>query len=263
MAEGQARPHLSWSSLTASDPPMISLDTNPEDRDKLPPILSVATSSVLHSEVNFLREGCGDDQICQSNLGVIYQFGSRPPTSDLFTPLPRNEEGVSVFSLSDQRSMVLEVTVTNTPSDPLHPEEDGDDAHAAQLLVTLPDTLSYAGFRGQQVVCQANKNGSQAECELGNPMKRDATLRFYIILSTSNITIETTELTVHLLLATISEQPDLVPVTAVAKVIIELPLAVSGLARPHQLFFSGAVRGERHGLTLTEVGSPCGVLSSR
>uniref|UniRef100_A0A8C7CJN7 Integrin subunit alpha 7 n=1 Tax=Oncorhynchus kisutch TaxID=8019 RepID=A0A8C7CJN7_ONCKI len=234
-------------------PPMFSSETNPEERDTLPPVLSVSTSNTLHSEVNFLREGCGDDKICQSNLKLTYQFGTRPPTSDLFTPL--DDEEVAVFSLSDQRSVVLEVTVTNMPSDPLSPEEDGDDAHAAQLLVTLPDTLSYSGFRGQQVVCQANQNGSQAECELGNPLKRDAILKFYIILSTSAITIETTELTVNLLLATISEQRDLATVTAVAKIIIELPLAVSVLARPHQLFFSGAVKGESAMETLDDVGS--------
>uniref|UniRef100_A0A8K9X728 Integrin subunit alpha 7 n=1 Tax=Oncorhynchus mykiss TaxID=8022 RepID=A0A8K9X728_ONCMY len=207
---------------------------------------------IVGEPVNFLREGCGDDKICQSNLKLTYQFGTRPPTSDLFTPLPRDDEEVAVFSLSDQRSVVLEVTVTNMPSDPLSPEEDGDDAHAAQLLVTLPDTLSYSGFRGQQVVCQANQNGSQAECELGNPLKRDAILKFYIILSTSAITIETTELTVNLLLATISEQRDLATVTAVAKIIIELPLAVSV---PHQLFFSGAVMGESAMETLDDVGS--------
>lgn len=39
-------------------------------------------------KVNFLREGCGSDKICQSNLKLSYQFGTRPLTSDLFTPLP-------------------------------------------------------------------------------------------------------------------------------------------------------------------------------
>uniref|UniRef100_A0A6Q2ZQG4 Integrin alpha-2 domain-containing protein n=1 Tax=Esox lucius TaxID=8010 RepID=A0A6Q2ZQG4_ESOLU len=216
-------------------PPIISPDTNRQERDTLPPILSVCLNP--H----------------QYNLKLTYQFGTRPPTSNLFTPLPKLD--MAVFSLSDQRSVVLEVTITNMPSDPVNPEADGDDAHAAQLLVNLPDTLSYTGFRGQQVVCQANQNGSQAECELGNPLKRDATLKFYIILSTSAITIETTELTVNLLLNTISEQQGLVPVTAMAKVIIELPLAVSGLARPHQLFFSGAVKGESAMETLEDVGS--------
>uniref|UniRef100_A0A3Q3FP23 Integrin subunit alpha 7 n=1 Tax=Labrus bergylta TaxID=56723 RepID=A0A3Q3FP23_9LABR len=204
--------------------------------------------------VNFLREGCGIDKICQSNLKLSYQFGTTPITSDLFTPLPKDEDDVQVFSLSDHRLVVLEITVTNMPSDPLHPEEDGDDAHAAQLLITLPDTLSYSGSRIPPQTHCSNQNGSQVECDLGNPVKRDT--KFTINLSISNITIETTELTADLLLTTISEQPDLEPVTAFAKVVIELPLSVSGLAHPHQLFFSGTVRGESAMKSLDDVGSP-------
>lgn len=125
--------------------------------------------------------------------------------------LSRDEDSVQVLSLSDQRLVVLEVTVTNMPSDPLNPFEDGDDAHAAQLVITLPPTLSYAGSRIPpqvwdffemndrnlklvcvsdcvdavcpktpdclQMRCQANTNGSQVECDLGNPMKRDTKVR--------------------------------------------------------------------------------------
>uniref|UniRef100_A0AAQ4RQ52 Integrin subunit alpha 7 n=1 Tax=Gasterosteus aculeatus aculeatus TaxID=481459 RepID=A0AAQ4RQ52_GASAC len=225
--------------------------------EKLAPVLSVSPSNTLHSEVNFLREGCGIDKICQSNLQLRYQFGTRPLTSDLFTPLPKDEDDVQVFSLSEQRLVVLEISVTNAPSDPLHPEEDGDDAHAAQLIISLPNTLSYAGSRiPPQMRCQANQNGSQVECDLGNPVKRDTKLKFSINLSTSNITIETTELTADLLLTTISEQPELAPVTAFAKVVIELPLSVSGLARPHQLFFSGKVKGESAMTSVEDIGSP-------
>ncbi|KAG7281765.1 hypothetical protein CRUP_037046, partial [Coryphaenoides rupestris] len=54
-----------------------------------------------------------------------------------------------------------------------------------------------------QVRCELNHNGTQTECELGNPVKRDSTVR------------------------PISEQPDLAPVKARAKVVIELPLSVS------------------------------------
>ncbi|XP_054641276.1 integrin alpha-7 isoform X3 [Dunckerocampus dactyliophorus] len=225
--------------------------------ERLPPVLNVSPSNTLHSEVNFLREGCGADKICQSNLKLSYRFGTRPLTSDVFTPLPKDEDDVQVFSLSDQRLVVLEITVTNMPSDPLNPEEDGDDAHAAQLLISLPKTLSYSGSRvPSQMRCQANQNGSEVECDLGNPVKRNTKLKFSINLSTANITIETTELTADLQLTTISEQPGLVPITAMAKVVIELPLSVSGLARPHQLFFSGAVKGESAMSSLEDVGSP-------
>uniref|UniRef100_A0AAX7UD72 Integrin alpha-2 domain-containing protein n=1 Tax=Astatotilapia calliptera TaxID=8154 RepID=A0AAX7UD72_ASTCA len=212
--------------------------------------------SQYEKDVNFLREGCGNDKICQSNLKLSYQFGTRPLNSDLFIPLPKDEDDVQVFSLSDQRLVVLDITVTNMPSDPLYPEEDGDDAHAAQLIISLPNTLSYAGSRiPEQMRCQANQNGSQVECDLGNPVKRNSKLKFSISLSTANITIETTELTAELSLKTISEQPDLVPVTAYAKVVIELPLSVSGRVNPDKLFFSGAVRGESAMSSLDDIGS--------
>ncbi|XP_064160565.1 integrin alpha-7 isoform X2 [Anguilla rostrata] len=221
---------------------------------ELTPMMSPTTPNTLHTEVNFLREGCGPDKICQSNLQLGYQFGTRPGSSGLFTPLPLDEDGVPVFEFSERIPLALEVTVTNMPSNPAAPLEDGDDAHAAQLLVTLPKTLSYSGIRTQaQVGCHASLNGS--ECELGNPLKRDAKLTFYILLGTSDITIETSDLSVDLLLSTISEQPDLAPVTAYVKVVIEFPLSVSGLTRPHQLFFSGTVKGESAMQTVEEVGS--------
>ncbi|XP_019736045.1 integrin alpha-7 [Hippocampus comes] len=153
--------------------------------EKLGPVLNVSPSNTLHSEVNFLREGCGQDKICQSNLKLSYRFGTRPLTSDLFTPLPR-------------------------------------------LVCRYKTCMRESGYF----------------------------LKFTINLSTANITIETTELTAELQLTTISEQPDLAPITAVAKVVIELPLSVSGLARPHQLFFSGDVKGESAMSSLEDVGSP-------
>ncbi|MGH0167059.1 UNVERIFIED_CONTAM: hypothetical protein FKN15_054799 [Acipenser sinensis] len=208
----------------------------------LSPVLNAALPSTLRTEVNFLREGCGDDKICQSNLQLSYRFGTRATTTDLFTPLAVDMEGMPVFSLSDQKTVALEVTVTNLPSDPRQPQKDGDDAHAAQLL-------------DKQLVCAANPNGSYAECELGNPMKRNGKVTFYIILSTSAITIETTDLTVNLQLLTISEQPDLQPIVARARVVIELPLSVTGMAVPHQLFFSGTTKGESAMTSQEDVGS--------
>ncbi|XP_016525794.1 integrin alpha-7 isoform X3 [Poecilia formosa] len=243
--------------ITHSIKPVPPRRNSAKRPQKLPPVLNISPSKTLNSEVNFLREGCGSDKICQSNLKLSYQFGTTHLNSDFFTPLPRDNDGVQVFSLSDQRLVVLEITVTNMPSDPLNPEEDGDDAHASQLFITLPDTLPYAGSRvPPQMICQANQNGSQVECDLGNPVKRNAKLKFTINLSTSNITTETTELTADLQLATISEQLNLDPVTAFAKVVIELPLSVNGLARPHQLFFSGTVKGESAMTSLEDIGNP-------
>ena len=61
----------------------------------------------------------------------------------------RDADGMTaLFALSGQPVIGLELKVTNLPSDPDQPQADGDDAHEAQLLVTLPAALHYSGVRG-------------------------------------------------------------------------------------------------------------------
>ncbi|XP_067880586.1 integrin alpha-7-like isoform X3 [Heterodontus francisci] len=223
----------------------------------LMPVLNAQLSNTFREEVNFLREGCGPDKICQSNLQMKYSFGTRVD-DDVFQQLPQDEQGRQVFYLSDQKDITLEITVTNLPSDSRSPTKDGDDAHEAVLIASFPDTLSYSAFRSSQdknLICVANTNGSQAECELGNPMKRNAEVTFYLILSTSRITIETTTLPIILQLTTISEQTDLNPVTTSAHVMIVLPLSLSGSVTPHQVFFGGDIVGESAMKEEEDVGS--------
>ncbi|XP_036886100.1 integrin alpha-7 isoform X3 [Sturnira hondurensis] len=223
------------------------------------PILNAHQPSTQRIEIHFLKQGCGEDKICQSNLQLVHaQFCAR--VSDMeFQPLPMDADGTTaLFALSGQPFIGLELKVTNLPSDPAQPQADGDDAHEAQLLVSLPASLHYSGVRAldsaEKPLCVSNENASRVECELGNPMKRGAQVTFYLILSTSGITIETTELEVELLLATISEQ-ELYPVSARARVFIELPLSITGVATPQQLFFSGVVRGESAMRSERDVGS--------
>ncbi|XP_075758068.1 integrin alpha-7 isoform X1 [Pelodiscus sinensis] len=229
----------------------------------LVPVLNALQPSSQRAEVHFLKQGCGEDRICQSNLQLHYQFCSRLGDAD-FLPLPRGADGTAVFAMSDQKFVALEIQVTNLPSDPAVPHQDGDDAHEALLTVTFPEALPYAGIRSheswalpglEKQPCLPNLNASQVQCELGNPMKRGAQVRFYLIASTSGITIETRELELELTLSTISEQPGLQPVTARARVVIELPLSVTGLADPRQLFFGGRVLGESAMRSEGQVGS--------
>ncbi|XP_037703067.1 integrin alpha-7 isoform X8 [Choloepus didactylus] len=223
------------------------------------PILNAHQPSTQRAEIHFLKQGCGEDKICQSNLQLVQaRFCARVSDTE-FQPLPMDADGTTaLFALSGQPFIGLELKVTNLPSDPAQPQADGDDAHEAQLLVTLPASLHYSGVRAldpaEKPLCLSNDNASHVECELGNPMKRGAQVTFYLILSTSGITIETTELEVELLLATISEQ-ELHPVSARARVFIELPLSITGVATPQQLFFSGVVRGERAMRSERDVGS--------
>ncbi|XP_038642519.1 integrin alpha-7 isoform X2 [Scyliorhinus canicula] len=223
----------------------------------LMPVLNARDSNTFREEVNFLREGCGPDKICQSNLQLTYTFGTKNDT-DSFQPLPFNEQGRQVFSLSNQKDIALRIIATNLPSDPKNPMKDGDDAHEAVLIANFPDTLSYSAFRSTQdsnLRCMANFNGSRVECELGNPMKRGAEVTFFLMVSTSRITIETTTLPILLQLTTISEQANLDPITANAHVMIVLPLSLAGKVIPQNVLFGGDIVGESAMTKEEDVGS--------
>uniref|UniRef100_A0A8C5C4Y8 Integrin subunit alpha 6 n=1 Tax=Gadus morhua TaxID=8049 RepID=A0A8C5C4Y8_GADMO len=218
----------------------------------LVPVVDPSQPSRVAAELNFLKEGCGRDNICQSNLQLHFKFCSKENNQEVFTPLPI-ENGTPVFSMSEQKTdLALQVTVKN---------RNGDDAHEAKLVGSFPESLSYSGFRShnptreKQVICIANQNGSQSECDLGNPLKRDSEATFYIILSTAGISFDTTEISIDLLLQTTSTQEGIAKVSARAKVVIELALSVAGVARPSQVYFGGVVKGESAVKTEEEIGS--------
>uniref|UniRef100_A0A673YFR5 Integrin subunit alpha 6 n=1 Tax=Salmo trutta TaxID=8032 RepID=A0A673YFR5_SALTR len=189
---------------------------------QLVPILDNSQPSKVVTEVNFLKEGCGNDHICQSNLQLEYRFCSKELNQDIFPPLPM-ENGLPVISLSDQKDIALEVTVKN---------RNGDDAHEAKLVGMFPNALSYSGFHS----------------EVGY-----ALVTFYIILSTAGISLNTAEINIDLELQT--TQDKMGRVKAKAKVVIELLLSVAGVARPSQVYFGGDVKGESAIKTEEEIGS--------
>ncbi|XP_066544443.1 integrin alpha-6 [Amia ocellicauda] len=215
---------------------------------ELVPVLNSNEPVKAVSEVNFVKEGCGSDNICQSKLNISYRFCYKESNQDVFPPLPI-VNGLPEISLSDQKDIALEITVTNA---------NGDDAHEARLVATFPDTLSYSASRTlseKDGLCHANQNGSRAECDLGNPFKRDSKIIFVLILSTAGISLDTKELEIDLKLETTSEQKSLAPVKAKANVVIELLLSVSGVAKPSQLYFGGQVKGESAMVSEDDVGN--------
>uniref|UniRef100_A0A7N5ZV55 Integrin alpha-2 domain-containing protein n=1 Tax=Anabas testudineus TaxID=64144 RepID=A0A7N5ZV55_ANATE len=208
------------------------------------PVLDSNRPMITRSVVNFLKLGCGTDNLCQSNLKMEYRFGRRTTDTDTFTPLEL-DNGVPVISLSDQKDIALEVKVTN---------EQGDDAYEASLIASFPPSLAYSAYRSA-VSCIANKDGTKADCELGNPFKRGSTTTFYIIMGTSGISLNTTELEIDLQLKTTSDQPNIAPVKAKVTVAIVLQLSVSGQAQPSQAYFTGEVKGEAAMMTESDIGS--------
>ncbi|XP_074450222.1 integrin alpha-6 isoform X1 [Larus michahellis] len=213
------------------------------------PILNSNESETKTTKVEFLKEGCGEDNECHSNLKLQYRFCTREGNEDRFTYLPI-ENSMPVLVLKDQKDIALEITVTNNPSDAKNPQKDGEDAYEAKLIATFPDSLTYSAFREmrgypeKQLTCGANQNGSQAECELGNPFKRNSNVTFYLILSTTKVNVDTTDLDINLKLETTSTQVNLTPITASAKVVLELLLSLAGVAKPSQVYFGGNIVGE-------------------
>ncbi|TMS10086.1 Integrin alpha-6 [Larimichthys crocea] len=132
---------------------------------QLSPVLDANEPMTTRSEVHFLKEGCGKDNICQSNLQVKYRYMTAD--KDTFSPMAL-EKGVPLFTFSNQKTIALEVTVTN---------QKGDDAYEAFVIASFPPSLTYSATRSlpnqRQVNCVANKNGSVADCDIGNPFKRD------------------------------------------------------------------------------------------
>uniref|UniRef100_A0A8C8K2C8 Integrin alpha-2 domain-containing protein n=1 Tax=Oncorhynchus tshawytscha TaxID=74940 RepID=A0A8C8K2C8_ONCTS len=214
---------------------------------ELPPILDSNEPITARAEVSFLKEGCGSDNVCQSNVQLQHRFCYREPNKDVFHPLP---DGVPVVSLSDQKDIALEITVTN---------QNGDDAHEAALVASFPPSLSYSASRSApNAVSDTSPLLSQAlsHCELGNPFKRGSEATFYIILSTAGISLNTTELEIDLKLETTSDQQNVARVKAKAKVVIELLLSLTGVAKPSQVYFTGEVKGESAMHSEGDIGSP-------
>uniref|UniRef100_A0A3Q3WNG7 Uncharacterized protein n=1 Tax=Mola mola TaxID=94237 RepID=A0A3Q3WNG7_MOLML len=209
---------------------------------ELPPVLDTSEPATTRSMVNFLKEGCGSDNVCQSNLRLSLSTGHS--TDSQLLPVQR-ENGLPLISLSDQKDIALEVKVTNL---------NGDDAYEASVLASFPTSLTYSAFR-RKVTCVANTNGSQADCELGNPFKRNSEATFYIILGTSGISLDTTEVEIDLQLETTSDQQKKDPVKAKAKVAIMLQLSVSGQAQPSQVYFTGQVKAKGDMKTESDIGS--------
>ncbi|XP_063789529.1 integrin alpha-6 isoform X1 [Pseudophryne corroboree] len=225
---------------------------------ELLPIQNANEPKTVTTEAQFLKEGCGEDNICNSNMKIAYKFFTKDGP-DTYSQL-KMENGVPVLALQNQRDIALEITVTNNPSDPNNPKIDGDDAHEAKFIADLPNTLSFSSAKNltkapERFLCTSNQNGSKVDCDLGNPFKRNANITFLLILSANEISVDTKELQIPLTLETTSSQADLGPVVAKAQVVVELLLSVSGVANPSQVYFGGKVTGESAMKTEDEIGS--------
>ncbi|KAM4556800.1 integrin alpha-6-like [Fundulus diaphanus] len=215
----------------------------------LSPVLDPTDIEKTRTEVEFLKEGCGSDGVCHSNLMLEYRYVYTTADEDTFTDVEM-ENGVPVISLSEKKSVALEVKVSNLK---------GDDAYRAFVTAKFPDSMTYSSCRSPrdqlQVTCHAETDGSSVDFDVGNPFKRDKKTTFYIILGTSNKAFNTTEVDIELQLKTTSKQQNLMPVKAKAKVALMLQLSLSGQASPSQVYFDEKAKGKTDANTESDIGS--------
>uniref|UniRef100_A0A8C2D0F8 Integrin, alpha 6, like n=1 Tax=Cyprinus carpio TaxID=7962 RepID=A0A8C2D0F8_CYPCA len=214
----------------------------------LEPVLNTLQENATKAEVTFINAGCGSDNICQSNLQLQYSFCTKDQQGDKCDPLAM-ENDIPVISPGDE-NIALEVTVTNIG---------GDDAHQSQLSVTFPEFLRLSSVELKkssetQVQCNPNENKTQANCQLGNPFKRDSEVSFFLILSTERLSLSVKSTNVTMSLKTISIQ-DIPVVVAEAKIVFKMHLKIAGLAKPSQLFFGGKVKDEKAMKSEDDIGS--------
>uniref|UniRef100_A0A8C2B2V5 Integrin, alpha 6b n=1 Tax=Cyprinus carpio TaxID=7962 RepID=A0A8C2B2V5_CYPCA len=165
---------------------------NPSTRRKrqsaLPNLLPILDKNQEATTVQFIKEGCGTDFVCNSDLRLQYKFHTREPNTYIFHPLPE-EKGAPILSLSDQKDIALEIKVENK----------GEDAYEAQLSSSFPKSLSYSKVYTKSDVNNFiyNQNGSQAEYNILAflfifytqlpRIKAKATVKIQLLLSLSGI----------------------------------------------------------------------------
>ncbi|XP_022065067.1 integrin alpha-3b isoform X1 [Acanthochromis polyacanthus] len=208
------------------------------------PILSQEQKLTQRTEINFQKE-CGSDNKCSSNLQMTAQF-----VDNKEHPYPRKGSFQVLQFNSNVKLVTLQVEVTNFPS----AGKLAEDAHQAELNVTIPDALKYSAVRSEDrdVRCELDVT---LICDLGNPFKGNEKVSLQLKFETSGINLYTEMIESQLLLSTLSEQSDLQPVP-VAMLIENTILPTFSITKQLvQTKFGGTVMGESAMVNTSDVGS--------
>ncbi|XP_069012001.1 integrin alpha-3b isoform X1 [Embiotoca jacksoni] len=209
------------------------------------PVLSQEQKVTQRSEINFQKE-CGTDNKCSSNLFLTAHF-----VDEEHMPYPRQGKFQVLQFNSNMKILWLQVNVTNFPS----PGKLAEDAHQATVNITIPDALTYSGFRAVDhpgVQCSLDNT---MICELGNPLKGNEKVSLLLKFETLGINLHTQEIETQLLLSTLSEQSDLKPVPVAMLIENTILPSFSTVNALVQTKFSGTVMGESAMVNTSDVGS--------
>ncbi|XP_030610282.1 integrin alpha-3b [Archocentrus centrarchus] len=225
--------------------PTPKAEKSPQNLDFFP-ILSTEQKLSQRTEIHF-QKACGPDNKCTSNLQLTAKFVEQDNEDK---PYPSQGKHQVLQFNSTVKKVGLMVEVTNYPS----AGKVAEDAHQVILNVTIPEVLKYSGVRStnNKVECSLHDT---VICDVGNPVSENETVSFLLVFETSGITLRTQEIECQLLLSTLSEQSDLMPVP-VALLIENTIRPIFSMPDPVvQTKFGGTVRGESAMVNTSDVGS--------
>ncbi|XP_065345499.1 integrin alpha-PS1 isoform X2 [Cloeon dipterum] len=171
------------------------------------------------------QKDCGDNEVCESNLEVQAELHLKPVARQQWELL-----------LGELEEVVVNVTIYNH----------GESAYESQLFLTHPSGLSYIGTGIEEKSLFSCKpfNSTLVACSIGNPFKKgkkQLRLRFDPKeLSDRDLQLEFT-VSANSTSEDIGQQS---PLVLRANVVKKAELSIKGLARPEQVFYGGAVKGE-------------------
>ncbi|MGH0140838.1 UNVERIFIED_CONTAM: hypothetical protein FKN15_004210 [Acipenser sinensis] len=236
------------------------------------PVISIKkTIETTPARINLENKNCPDGKSICMSVQACFEYTANP--SDYS---PRLTIAYTFEAESERKKINLPSRVTflgNAPGDPDYQHTGSLDLRGQnkkecvkaelKLQDNIKDKLRAIPITVAVEIKQARRKKRQAGKLLplvpvlnsNDPSTARSEVTFYVILSTTGVNLDTTDIEIDLKLDTTSEQKDLAPVTAKARVVIELLLSVSGVAKPSQVYFGGSVKGEAAMKMEDEVGS--------
>ncbi|XP_076739643.1 integrin alpha-3 [Maylandia zebra] len=208
---------------------------NVQDLKRLP-VLS-ETPQPIRTQIH-IQKDCGSDNRCHSNLQMTARF-----TDESQKAFPELEGTQVMYFNSTIKRLFLEVNISNTPST----GQPAEDAHNTILSISIPPSLIYSGVETKgdaSAVVECSVEGTSLQCELGNPFRSNNKVQVLIKFQPSEISLDTREIQSVLQLSTLSEQPDLSPISVFMVVEYLLQTSLSLISTSGPTSFSGHVIGE-------------------
>lgn len=200
--------------------------------DTLDPILD-QTQAVRTFEATFQKD-CGHDGICQSKIDMNAKLS-----------LEKQDDNSYSLVLGRDRAIQLNVSVSNL----------ADSAYETHLFVKHDPSISYSGTKSLYTCNQFN--ATLVDCNLGNPMRRNAEAKLSLRFDPQRVDDLVTRLSFQVFVNTTSSLLDGTKhsATLAVNVIKRAKISISGAAHPEQTFYGGDVKGESAMETVEDIGT--------